>query len=185
MKKHVEFGHSILLQQLLEDPTNLATRSPLNHEPSKKRAHVSPYAISSVFSFTNKFRKDDAIQVVFLEDLMLFMIKGLMPMRIIKSIWLQRLLYRLCLQLPFPPNKSFVEEILLGLIEKTMTIYMQSTLTDYILATCAFDLWMFKGARDVFVDVVNFISSDWEAKRVTIRLFEVSNMNSVPMAPKL
>jgi len=44
---------------------------------------------------------------------------------------------------------------------------------------------MSKGAKDVFVDVVNFISSDWEAKHVTIGLFEVSNMSIVAMAPKL
>ncbi len=96
MKKHVESGHSILLQQLLEDPTNLATRSPLDHELSKKRAHVLPYSISGFIFSTIKFKKDDAIQVVFLEDLMLFMIKGLMPMRTIKSIWLQRLVNMLC-----------------------------------------------------------------------------------------
>jgi hypothetical protein len=44
---------------------------------------------------------------------------------------------------------------------------------------------MSKGARDVFVVVVNFISSDWEARHVTIDLFEVSNTSGVAMAPKL
>jgi hypothetical protein len=44
---------------------------------------------------------------------------------------------------------------------------------------------MSKGTRDVFVVGVNFISSDWEAKHVTIQLFEVSNMSGVAMVPKL
>jgi len=44
---------------------------------------------------------------------------------------------------------------------------------------------MSKGARDVFAIVVNFISSDWEAKHVTIALFEILDMNDVAMAPKL
>jgi hypothetical protein len=56
--------------------------------------------------------------------------------------------------------KSFVEETMSGLVEKTMTIYLQPTLANCILITCTFDLWMSKGARDVFVVVVNFISSD-------------------------
>jgi len=85
MKKHVESNHSTLLQKLLVNPTNLAPRSPLDCKPSKKRAHVYPFAISSFFSFVSKFKKDDAIQVVFLEDLMLFVIKGLMLMRIVDS----------------------------------------------------------------------------------------------------
>jgi hypothetical protein len=86
MKKHVEFDHYTLLQKLLVDPTNLAPRSPLDCKPSKKRAHVDPSAIFSFFSFASKFKKDDAIQVIFLEDLLLFVIKGLMLMRIIESI---------------------------------------------------------------------------------------------------
>jgi hypothetical protein len=66
-----------------------------------------------------------------------------------------------------------------------MTTYVQSTKTDYILTTYTFGLWMSKGANDVFVVVLNFISSDWEARHVTIRLFEVSNTSSVAMAHKL
>jgi hypothetical protein len=38
--------------------------------------------------------------------------------------------------------------------------------------------------HDVF-DVVNFISNDWEAKHVTIKLFKVLNTSGVTMAPKL
>jgi hypothetical protein len=44
---------------------------------------------------------------------------------------------------------------------------------------------MFKGTRDVFNIVVNFISSEWEAKHVTIGLFEVIDTRNVIMAPKL
>jgi len=76
MKSHVESDHSTLLQKMLEDPTNLAPRSPLDYEPSKKRVHVSSFIISGFFSSTSKFKKDGAIQVAFLEDLMLFVIKG-------------------------------------------------------------------------------------------------------------
>jgi len=65
MKKHVEFDHSTLLENLLEDSTNLAPRSPLNHELSKKKAHVSPSTTFSFFPFASKFKKDDAIQVVY------------------------------------------------------------------------------------------------------------------------
>jgi hypothetical protein len=52
------------------------------------------------------------------------------------------------------------------LMEKTMVTYVHLALVDCILATCAFDLWMSKGAHDVFVIVVNFLSSKWEAKHI-------------------
>jgi hypothetical protein len=44
---------------------------------------------------------------------------------------------------------------------------------------------MSKGTHDVFVVVVNFISNDWEAKHVTIGLFEVTNTSGVAMVSKL
>jgi hypothetical protein len=39
MKKHIEFDQCVLLKNKLEDPTNLAPRSPLDHEPNK-RGHM-------------------------------------------------------------------------------------------------------------------------------------------------
>jgi len=36
-----------------------------------------------------------------------------------------------------------------------------------------FDLWMSKCVHDVLIVVVNFLSSKWEAKHVTIKLFEM------------
>jgi hypothetical protein len=83
-----------------------------------------------------------------------------------------------------PLKKTFVGKALLSLVEKTMTIYVQPTLVNCLSTICTFDLWMSKGTHDVF-DVINFISNDWEAKHVTIKLFEVLNTSGVTMAPKL
>jgi hypothetical protein len=38
----------------------------------------------------------------------------------------------------------------------------------------SFDLWMSKGAYNVFALVINFLSSDWQPKHVTIGLFEAT-----------
>lgn len=44
---------------------------------------------------------------------------------------------------------------------------------------------MLKGTHYVFAIVVNFISSDWEAKHVTIGLFKVMGTSGATMVPKL
>jgi hypothetical protein len=41
---------------------------------------------------------------------------------------------------------------------------------------------MSKGACDMFVVVVNFFSSDWEPKHITIKLFKDSNTFGATMA---
>jgi len=70
-------------------------------------------------------------------------------------------------------------------VEKTMFTYVHFALADFISTTCTFDLWMSKSVHDVFIVVVNFFSSKWEAKHVTIELFELFNSNGVAMAPRL
>ncbi len=66
-----------------------------------------------------------------------------------------------------------------------MLTYVHLAFANYISTTCTFDLWMSKGAHDVFVLVINFMSSKWEVKYVTIKLIEVSNTSGVAMAPRL
>lgn len=92
--------------------------------------------------------------------------------------------YMLCPHVVFPSRKTFVEEILPNLIKETMNTYVVHALVDYLLTTCTFDLLMSKGAHDIFVVVVNLISSDWEAKHVTITLFEVTDTSGVAMVSK-
>jgi hypothetical protein len=60
----------------------------------------------------------------------------------------------------YTPKKTFVEKVLLSLVEKIVPIYVQLALVDYLLIIYNFDLWMSKGVRDVFVVVVSFISND-------------------------
>ncbi len=84
----------------------------------------------------------------------------------------------------FPNINIFVDDVLSGLVEKTIFTYVHPTLVNCILAIYTFDLWMSKGVHDVFVIVVNFLSSKWEAKHVIIKLFEVFNINGVNMVPR-
>jgi hypothetical protein len=62
-------------------------------------------------------------------------------------------------------------------------LHMCSVLAKCLLATCTFELW--KGTHDIFVVVINFLFSKWEAKCVTIGLFKVSDTNGATMVPKL
>jgi hypothetical protein len=62
------------------------------------------------------------------------------------------------------------------LVEKTSQQYVLLALANCLFATSSFDLWMFKGAYDVFALVINFLCSDWQPKHVTIGLFEAKEI---------
>jgi hypothetical protein len=85
----------------------------------------------------------------------------------------------------FHSRKVFVDDVLFGLVGKTILTNMYYALVDYVSATCTFALWMSKCVHDVFTIVVNFLSNKWEAKHITIELFEVFDTNGVVMAPRL
>jgi hypothetical protein len=44
-------------------------------------------------------------------------------------------------------------------VEKTKQVYVLPKLVDYTYTT-SFDLWMFKGAHDIFALVINFLGFD-------------------------
>ncbi len=62
-------------------------------------------------------------------------------------------------------------------MEKTKQIYVLPKLTYCIYATTSFDLWMSKGAHDIFALVMNFLGSNWQPKQVIICLFKATEIN--------
>jgi hypothetical protein len=54
----------------------------------------------------------------------------------------------------------FFHEILLKLAKKTKQVYVLPKLGNCI-STTNFDLWMSKGAHDIFAFDINFLESDW------------------------
>jgi hypothetical protein len=112
--------------------------------------------IFGFFSSTNHFKKDHETQLVFLKDLVLYVIKDFLPMKIIKSIWLQQTIYKLCPKVIFPSKKLFMEEVLLALVEKTLVTFVQLALVTCLFTTCTFDMWMLARAHNMFVVVSIF-----------------------------
>ncbi len=106
-KKYVDFNHYALLKIYIKRCKH-CPRS-VDHEPIKKKAHVFPYVLFNFFSTTSKFLKVG---------------KGLLLLKTIASIWLQRLACRLCWWVVFPSMNVFVEVNLLSFVEKTMTTYV-------------------------------------------------------------
>ncbi len=70
-------------------------------------------------------------------------------------------------------------------MEKTNELYIVSTLVECHFAIVSFNLWMFKGAYDVFTLVINFLSNDWQPKHVTIGLFEATKITGQALVKSL
>jgi hypothetical protein len=50
---------------------------------------------------------------------------------------------------------------LLDLVQKTKDVYVLPKLFHYMLTIACFDLWMSKGAYDIFALVINFLDENW------------------------
>ncbi len=59
-------------------------------------------------------------------------------------------------------------------MEKIKETYVLPLLYDNCCATTSFDLWMSKGAHDVFALVISFLGFDWNPKQITLGLFETT-----------
>ncbi len=72
----------------------------------------------------------------------------------------------LCLRVQFLSQKLFSNTVLPELVEKIKETYVLPLLNDCSCVTACFDLWMSKGAHDVF------LGSNWKPKHVTLGLFK-------------
>jgi hypothetical protein len=71
------------------------------------------------------------------------------------------------------------------MVEKTKQVYVLPKLTYCISTTTNFDLWMSKGAHDIFSLIINILGFDWQPKQVTISLFEATRTIKQELANNL
>jgi hypothetical protein len=90
----------------------------------------------------------------------------------------------LCPIVVFPSKKLFSREDLVNLVEKTKQEYMLPKLKQCYSTTFSFDLWMSKGAHNVFALVISFLNEGWHPQHITIELFEANEATWV-MAKKI
>ncbi len=116
---------------------------------------------------------------------MLVVTKNIMPPRTNESVWFHILVFRLCPKVNFPCRKVFIWKVIFTLMKQTLIAYVQFSLAKFLSTTCTFNLWMLKGAHNVFAMIVNFLSTNCEPKDVIIGLFKTHDMNETTMAMKL
>jgi hypothetical protein len=87
-------------------------------------------------------------------------------LQFVESVWLKHLVLWLCPCVQFLLQKLFSHTILPKLVEKTKETYVLPLLNDFYCVIANFDLWMSKGAHDVFVLVIKFLGSDWNQNKL-------------------
>jgi hypothetical protein len=65
------------------------------------------------------------------------------------------------LNLFFPSQATFIEEVLPTMVEKTMQLHVLPRLVEATTLSTSFDLWMSKGGVDTFALVINYLNESW------------------------
>jgi len=82
-------------------------------------------------------------------------------------------------------RKIFQQDIIPTLVQKTKEDYVLLEFSQCVSAIANFNLWMSKGAYDIFALVINFLDGNWKLKRVTIGLFEAIETTNQALAMNL
>jgi len=88
---------------------------------------------------------------------------------------------QLCPSVQFPFPKLFSHFFWPKLVEKNNETYVLPFLNDCCCATTNFDMWMSKGAHDVFALVKRNLGSNWKPKQITLVLFKVAKTIRQPL----
>jgi len=170
LQKHLDADHSTIYKRLQEEINN-ERRKNVEKQSTKKSYLISNFSIFEFFALKYPFKKDDVEQKMFVENFALLIMKNHLPLQFVESVWLKHLVLQLC---PSVYRKLFSNTILLESVEKTKETYVWPLLNDCSCAITSFDLWMFKGAHDVFILVIIFFESNWKPKHLILGLFKVT-----------
>ncbi|KAJ7552447.1 hypothetical protein O6H91_06G055400 [Diphasiastrum complanatum] len=184
MKKHVSSEHAEVLSKYKAQKDSICPKEDARH-PTKKRNLPSSSAITSFYGSSTPYKKEDDQQQCFLEDLVLYIVKGYRPLSSVENIWLRRLILRQCNRLVFPSRHQLVEEAISQMVAKTLERYVLPLLASCVTATASFDLWMSRGGIDTFALVINFLNDSWVPCHVTVGLFETLDTSGAAMALQL
>jgi hypothetical protein len=138
MNRHVAFQHYAMLKQFNTRQTTTTTTITI-HQTSKKWKKQPPLLISSTLKCHTKIQT--LFKNCFLEDLILYIIKGNQPLSSIENVWLRRLVLHQCGQVTFPSRQQFNNKVISSM-SKTMEHHIVPILVNAITITTTFDMWI-------------------------------------------
>ncbi len=164
---------------------NNAMRIEVERQLIKKWQNVSSFEISKFFSTKLPNKMDEIQQKQFLEDLTLLIVKSHLLVHFLESLWLKRFVLQLNPHIVFPSIKTFSSDILPNLVKKTKDVYVLPKLFRCGLATASFNLWVSKNTYEIFALAINFLNENWQPNKVTLNLFEATNITSQALTKNL
>jgi hypothetical protein len=176
LQKHFDANHSTIYKRFPEEINNQRKKN-VEKKSTKKRSHISNSFIFGFFVSKNPFKNDDMEQMMFVKNLALLIMKNHFPLQFVENAWLKHLVLQLCPHVHFHFQKIFSNIVLLELVEKIKEKYVLLLLNDCNCVIANFDLWMSKGAHDVFVLAINFWGFDWKPKHVAFGLFKMLKLH--------
>lgn len=124
----------------------------------------------------------DLPQVNFLQNLVLLIAKGCIPLSLVESQWVRRLVLMCDSRINFPSRKQLVMEHIPAMFTKTMEQYVLPLVGKSATVSVTFDLWMSRGTQDTFCMVVNFLDTDWVPRHVTVGVFRAQSTTGASLA---
>jgi hypothetical protein len=128
-KKHIDNEHEAIVAKYVLHCKNENEASISGHEKSKKCKWATPFAIIEFFSNVWSFKSSNPLQLLFIEDLVLLITKGYVPLSTMESSWLWHLVMRQNGKVCLPTRKQLVKEHMPFMLAKCMDRYVLPMLT--------------------------------------------------------
>jgi hypothetical protein len=172
MKKHVEREHQSEFGRYSKVAKDIEDAAHLECQKGKKRKSLPPSSITKFFSSARPYKRCEAPQIRFIEDLALLVAKGCIALSMVENPWLRRLVLRCDAGVVFPTRSQLVNEHIPNLLATTMERYVYPLINSCETVSVTFDLWMSRAGYDTFAAIVNFVDKSWIPQYVTMGLFD-------------
>ena len=150
----------------------------------KSTNHVGNNDIRKHFKGAS-YSASNHIQVSFMKNLTLLVGKALRPLRTVECPWNRRLVADLDPRIKFPCRKTFTASILPKFAGETRTTYVINHMKYASCVTITFDLWMSRGAQDIFSVMAHWLDEKLKMTSRHLQLVKMDGTKGVEIAAKL
>jgi hypothetical protein len=138
MKNHIDSKHGPMVSKYKNHRTKEVESTGPRRERKKKCKGVAPSTITKYFGSQQLYKSFDPTHIRFIEDLMLFVVKGYEVLSKVECPWFHHLVMRQNGKFHFPIQKQLVKDHILFMLAKTMDRYVLPILAQCDIATMAF-----------------------------------------------
>ncbi|GMH40414.1 hypothetical protein BSKO_08318 [Bryopsis sp. KO-2023] len=182
IRKHAISSHGDIFKRMKSLETERENKKRKNIMPQKSALATT---VTQFFHKKRKYKANSKQQQIFIQDLLLFIVKELQPLSIVEGPFFRQMLLRCDPNFVFPSRRRVRDVLLKELRQKVDREHVAPILKVAGSISLTFDLWMSRKTEDLFAMIAHWIGDDWAVYHRCLGLVKANHTDGSSLSNEL